>query len=90
MTNKYPRSNTIVRELPDRGGRYPAYITEPHGVTVGPAGELKLVLGQRQAGFPTRMKIYAPGTWSEVSVEEMAEEAFAYDVITDSSRSNKT
>jgi len=46
----------------------PVYYALTNGVKVGPAGELTLVSECNMHGVPLEYFIYAPGTWSEVSV----------------------
>jgi len=54
-------------------GKYPTYFAfnGPKGITVGPAGELTLVASRDQFGDPSEFRIYAPGTWREINVEEV-------------------
>lgn len=59
-------------------GRYPVYYTLNDGVTVGPAGELMLVSTRtgpisKVEGLAMEFRIYAPGTWREINVEEIVD-----------------
>jgi hypothetical protein len=55
-----------------QGGAWPVYYTEDDGVYVGPNGELQLVAGSsEETGDPNEFRIYAPGTWKEVNVEQI-------------------
>ena len=43
-----------------------------NGIRIGAAGELYLTSSRREEdGVPTDMKIYAPGVWSRLDVEEV-------------------
>jgi len=64
---------TIQPTVPVNGA-YPVYYTENDGVNVGTGGELTLVAGfSEEDGAPVEFRIYAPGTWKEVNVEEVNE-----------------
>lgn len=53
-------------------GAYPTYYVENDGVNVGPGGELTLVASFGEEGFvPVEFRIYAPGTWTQVDVEQV-------------------
>jgi hypothetical protein len=53
-------------------GTYPTYYVESDGVSVGMAGELTLVAGfSDEDGTPSEFRIYAPGTWKEINVEQV-------------------
>jgi len=55
-------------------GAYPTYYVESDGVNVGVGGELTLVAAFSDDGFlPVEFRIYAPGTWKEVNVEQVNE-----------------
>jgi hypothetical protein len=59
-------------------GNYPVFYALNDGVTVGPAGELKLVSTRtgplaEVEGLATEFRIYAPGTWREINVEEIVD-----------------
>lgn len=59
-------------------GLYPVFYTLNDGVTVGPAGELMLVATRtgplaEVEGLPTEFRIYAPGCWREINVEEIVD-----------------
>jgi hypothetical protein len=53
-------------------GKYPVYFTfnGPKGVSIGPAGELILVSEVDNLNQPSGFRIYAPGAWKEINVEE--------------------
>lgn len=55
----------------DLVGLYPTYFVEQDGVHVGQAGELTLVAGFDEDSNPTEFRIYAPGTWKQVNVEQV-------------------
>lgn len=51
------------------------YFTLEGGVSVGPAGELRLVAAAAPvSGHSLQFRIYAPGTWQEVDVSLVSEE----------------
>jgi hypothetical protein len=52
-------------------GSYPNYYTIDSGVKVGPAGELMLVAQEANDGTPLEFRIYAPGTWKEINVDQV-------------------
>jgi len=53
-------------------GAYPVYYVEHDGVSVGEAGELILVSSfNEEDDSPVSFRIYAPGTWKEINVEEV-------------------
>ena len=53
-------------------GNYPVYYTlnGALGVKVGHAGDLTLVASRDHFGEPTEFRVYAPGSWKEINVEE--------------------
>ncbi len=53
------------------GGNYPVFYALEDGVHVGAAGELHLVAGETDGGTPLEFRIYAPGTWKEINVEQV-------------------
>ena len=63
---------TIQPSDPEFRGNYPTYYVEKDGVNVGPAGELILVAGfSDEDDSPTEFRIYAPGAWKEINVEQV-------------------
>ena len=62
----------VIQPAGDYVGNYPVFYTmdQPKGVTVGPAGELILVAEENICDNASRFRIYAPGTWKEINVEE--------------------
>jgi len=50
-------------------GKYPTRKVDlGSDVRVGQAGELIIVSEKDPAGTPTRMRVYAPGTWKEFNL----------------------
>lgn len=52
-------------------GQYPVFYAMEDGVHVGAAGELHLVADETNGGSPLEFRIYAPGTWKEINVEQV-------------------
>jgi len=66
----------IIKPTGHVNGTYPTYYIENDGVNVGPAGELTLVaaFADKESGWngtPVEFRIYAPGTWAQVDVEQV-------------------
>lgn len=65
---------TIHPSDSDFRGNYPIYFTFNNGVEVLPCGALKLTADRDADGNSTTFRIYAPGAWKEVNIEDAGDE----------------